>query len=108
MTPFSLRTRSSPSSERDSSKGVKFKSDMFVKGKAAQDREDRIVYDSKTGALYYDQDGTGSNAQVKIATLVEKPQADLSRLLRDLIDIERAPPFTLTVIPGPRSRARDP
>ncbi|WP_201861699.1 calcium-binding protein [Microvirga soli] len=54
---------------RDSSKGVKFKSDMFVKGNAAQDREDRIVYDSKTGALYYDQDGTGSKAQVKIATL---------------------------------------
>jgi Ca2+-binding RTX toxin-like protein len=54
---------------RDSSKGVKFKSDMFVKGKAAQDREDRIIYDSKTGALYYDQDGTGSKAQVKITTL---------------------------------------
>jgi Ca2+-binding RTX toxin-like protein len=51
------------------SKPKKFNSDMFVEGKKAQDREDRIVYDKKTGALYYDQDGTGSKAQVKIATL---------------------------------------
>ncbi len=50
-------------------KPKKFKSDMFVQGKKALDREDRIVYDKKTGALYYDQDGTGSKAQVKIATL---------------------------------------
>jgi Ca2+-binding RTX toxin-like protein len=54
---------------KGSTKGVKFKADMFVKGKAAEDKEDRIVYDSKTGALYYDQDGAGSKAQVKIATL---------------------------------------
>ena len=57
---------------RGSSKGVKFKSDMFVEGKKAQDREDRIVYDKKTGALYYDQDGIGSKAQVKIATISNK------------------------------------
>jgi Ca2+-binding RTX toxin-like protein len=50
----------------------KFKSDMFVEGKKAQDREDRIVYDKKTGALYYDKDGTGGSAQVKIATLTNK------------------------------------
>ncbi|MFC1457602.1 calcium-binding protein [Microvirga arabica] len=54
------------------SKPKKFKSDMFVEGKKAQDREDRIVYDKKTGALYYDQDGTGSKAQVKIATITNK------------------------------------
>lgn len=51
------------------SKPTKLKSDMFVKGTKAQDREDRIIYDRKTGALYYDADGTGSKAQVKIATL---------------------------------------
>ncbi|MBJ6128498.1 M10 family metallopeptidase C-terminal domain-containing protein [Microvirga splendida] len=55
-----------------SSKGKKFKSDMFVEGKKAKDAEDRIVYDKKTGALYYDQDGTGSKAQVKIATITNK------------------------------------
>ncbi|MBB3020055.1 Ca2+-binding RTX toxin-like protein [Microvirga lupini] len=54
------------------SKPKKFKSDMFVEGKKAQDREDRIVYDKKTGNLYYDQDGTGSKAQVKIATISNK------------------------------------
>ncbi|MEE1657291.1 calcium-binding protein [Microvirga sp. CF3062] len=54
---------------KDSVKGVKFKSDMFVKSKAALDREDRIIYDKDTGALYYDKDGTGSAAQIKIATL---------------------------------------
>jgi Ca2+-binding RTX toxin-like protein len=54
------------------SKPKKFKADMFVKGKKAQDAEDRIVYDKKTGSLYYDQDGTGAKAQVKFATLTNK------------------------------------
>jgi Ca2+-binding RTX toxin-like protein len=54
---------------KGSTKGVKLKADMFVTGKKAQDAEDRIVYDKASGALYYDQDGTGSRAQVKIATL---------------------------------------
>ncbi|WP_304611109.1 calcium-binding protein [Microvirga sp. ACRRW] len=54
---------------KGSAAGMKFKSDMFVKGPHARDREDRIIYDSKTGALYYDKDGTGSAAQIKIATL---------------------------------------
>ncbi|MBB3020174.1 Ca2+-binding RTX toxin-like protein [Microvirga lupini] len=54
------------------SKPKKFKSDMFTEGKKAQDREDRIVYDKKTGALYYDKDGTGGAAQVKIATISNK------------------------------------
>jgi Ca2+-binding RTX toxin-like protein len=54
------------------SKPKKFNADMFVQGKKALDREDRIIYDKKTGALYYDQDGTGSKAQVKIATITNK------------------------------------
>jgi Ca2+-binding RTX toxin-like protein len=49
--------------------GVKFKADMFVKGIAAKDREDRMIYDTKTGALYYDPDGTGAKVQMKIAIL---------------------------------------
>jgi serralysin len=55
-----------------SSKGKKFTSDMFVTAKRAQDAEDRIVYDRKSGALYYDKDGVGGSAQVKIATLTNK------------------------------------
>jgi Ca2+-binding RTX toxin-like protein len=47
----------------------KVTADMFVKGKAAQDQEDRIIYDKNTGALYYDKDGIGGSGQVKFATL---------------------------------------
>jgi Ca2+-binding RTX toxin-like protein len=53
-------------------KPVKFKAGMFHEGKKAHDKDDRIVYDKKTGALYYDQDGTGSKAQVKFATITNK------------------------------------
>jgi predicted extracellular nuclease len=51
------------------SRPKKFTKDMFVKGTEAQDAEDRIVFNHKTGGLYYDRDGTGSKEQVKIATL---------------------------------------
>ncbi|WP_201860376.1 M10 family metallopeptidase C-terminal domain-containing protein [Microvirga soli] len=54
------------------SKPKKFKSDMFVQNNKAKDAEDRIVYDKKSGKLYYDQDGTGSKAQIHIATLTNK------------------------------------
>lgn len=47
----------------------KLAADAFVTGARAQDREDRIVYDKNSGKLYYDQNGTGSKAQVQIATL---------------------------------------
>ncbi|MEE1658360.1 cadherin domain-containing protein [Microvirga sp. CF3062] len=47
----------------------KLAKDLFWTGKAAHDVSDRIVYDKATGALYYDQDGTGRAAQVKIATI---------------------------------------
>ena len=39
----------------------------FVIGMAAQAANDRIIYDSNTGALYYDNDGIGGNAQVQFA-----------------------------------------
>jgi Ca2+-binding RTX toxin-like protein len=41
----------------------------FVIGTAAQDANDRIIYDSSTGALFYDNDGVGGNAQVQFAEL---------------------------------------
>jgi uncharacterized delta-60 repeat protein len=36
---------------------------------AAADADDRILYDTSTGALYYDKDGTGPAAAVKFALL---------------------------------------
>jgi Ca2+-binding RTX toxin-like protein len=41
----------------------------FVIGTAAQDANDRIIYNSNTGALFYDNDGVGGNAQVQFAEL---------------------------------------
>jgi len=44
----------------------------FYKGAKAHDKDDRIIYDQKKGILYYDADGTGGAAQIKIATLDKK------------------------------------
>ena len=54
-------------------KPVAMKAGYFHAGKTAHDANDRIVYDKKTGALFYDADGTGKTAQVKFATLTNKP-----------------------------------
>jgi len=43
--------------------------DAFYAGKSAHDASDRILYDSKTGALLYDDDGIGSHAAVQFAAL---------------------------------------
>jgi Ca2+-binding RTX toxin-like protein len=41
----------------------------FFVGAAAHDSSDRIIYNSVTGGLFYDADGDGSTAAVRIATL---------------------------------------
>jgi Polysaccharide lyase/RTX calcium-binding nonapeptide repeat (4 copies) len=41
----------------------------FWVGSRAHDADDRIVYDSASGALHYDADGSGAGAGVQIATL---------------------------------------
>ena len=38
-------------------------------GAAAGDADDRLIYQATTGALFYDADGTGAGAQVRVATL---------------------------------------
>jgi Ca2+-binding RTX toxin-like protein len=41
---------------------------------AAHDADDRIVYNTTTGALYYDADGTGTDASpIQFATLTGSP-----------------------------------
>jgi Ca2+-binding RTX toxin-like protein len=42
---------------------------QFVIGAAAQDADDRIVYDDTTGALFFDIDGAGGTAAVRFATV---------------------------------------
>lgn len=41
----------------------------FTIGSAATNTSERIIYNSSTGALYFDADGSGSQAQVQFATL---------------------------------------
>ncbi len=52
-------------------KGGALKSTAFWTGSKAHDASDRVIYDKKTGALYYDADGTGHTAQVQVATLTK-------------------------------------
>jgi Ca2+-binding RTX toxin-like protein len=52
-------------------KGVLTKG-AFWSGEKAHDASDRLVYNKKTGALFYDSDGSAKGAAVQIATLPTK------------------------------------
>lgn len=50
----------------------------FHKGTSAADADDRIIYDKKSGALYYDPDGTGALAQTQFAKFDGGPKLKAS------------------------------
>ncbi|MET0744517.1 MAG: calcium-binding protein [Microvirga sp.] len=45
------------------------KKGFFTIGDKAQDANDHVIYNKKTGALFYDQDGTGAKEAIQFATL---------------------------------------
>ncbi|MCV3736677.1 hypothetical protein OCK02_10715 [Rhizobium sp. TRM96647] len=47
-------------------------SKAFHIGARAHDKDDRVIYDSKNGKLWYDRDGTGSSDAILFATLDKK------------------------------------
>ncbi|AFY48410.1 putative calcium-binding protein [Nostoc sp. PCC 7524] len=49
--------------------GAAIAASQFVLGTAATTSNHRFIYDQTSGALFFDQDGTGVSAQVQIATL---------------------------------------
>lgn len=49
--------------------GAAITSDQFTLGSTATDASDRLIYDNKNGALWFDVDGTGSTAAVQLASL---------------------------------------
>ncbi|MGF9758452.1 calcium-binding protein, partial [Microvirga sp. 0TCS3.31] len=56
------------------------KGKAFWSGEEAHDASDRVVYNEKTGYLYYDPDGTGGASQKVIAKLAK----DLAITHKDL------------------------
>ncbi|MBC7986193.1 MAG: hypothetical protein H7X93_05915, partial [Sphingomonadaceae bacterium] len=45
----------------------------YVVGNAAEDANDRLIYNAANGKIFFDADGTGAQAQVLIATLTGAP-----------------------------------
>lgn len=53
--------------------GYSGSNNFLIMGTRTIDADDRIIYDGKTGKLYYDADGSGTTAAIQFATLVGKP-----------------------------------
>lgn len=49
--------------------GATITTDQFVLGSSARDVSNRFIYNGNTGALFFDEDGTGATGQLQLATL---------------------------------------
>ena len=49
------------------------KRSQFMLGNKAKDADDQLIYNKKTGALFYDADGKKGVGKVQIATFINKP-----------------------------------
>ena len=63
----------------------------FVVGAAAADALDRIIYNSSTGIVSYDSDGTGANAAIAFAKVTPLTGADQLGFLRGVAETKRRP-----------------
>ena len=81
-------------------KNGKLAKDAFVLGKKALDAEDRIVYDKASGNLFYDADGTGKIAAIKLAVLANKAKLEL-RFPGDLSPVAPPPHPESASVRGP-------
>ena len=52
------------------------KAGMFRLGTKAKDGNDHILYNQKKGAVFFDDDGNGPDAKVKVAILDKHPALD--------------------------------
>ena len=66
-------------------KAGKLNKAYFTIGDKAKDKNDYIVYDKKTGILSYDADGSGCGEGDGVCQARQESEADLRRLLHDLI-----------------------
>jgi Ca2+-binding RTX toxin-like protein len=60
--------------------------DRFVRGAAAQDREDRLIWNRQDGSLSYDPDGTGRKDAVLVA-LFDQRTPGFRQLTAEMFDI---------------------
>ncbi|NJN88175.1 MAG: calcium-binding protein [Leptolyngbyaceae cyanobacterium SL_7_1] len=62
-------------------RGTRLRDSQFVVGTGALDRFDRVIYNDRSGALFFDRDGIGGAAQVQIASLSRKPTLGASQIV---------------------------
>ena len=51
---------------------ITLKKSFFTIGSSAKDKDDYVIYNNKTGAIYYDYDGSGAGKAVQLASLSKK------------------------------------